>query len=81
MTVSKIASLRSQHLHLHASAGVTLDGWLKIFEDGQLFESGLLTEIKKIGVVSVYLDGINFRSFIRGEQFVHAQFGSAEGIQ
>src|SRR5678815_4131681 len=54
---------------------------LKIFENGQLFESSLLTEVDHKGVESAFLSGIQFRSSIRGEQFIHTDFCASEGIQ
>src|SRR5690349_16376175 len=54
---------------------------LKILENRQLSESGLLTEVEHEGVESAFLKGIQFRSSIKGEQFIHAEFCASEGIQ
>ena len=60
---------------------MTLNSRLIIFENGQLFETGLFGEIQDKGVESDFFGGINFRSAVRGEQFVYAEFAPAEGVQ
>ena len=54
---------------------------LVTFKCGQLFESSLLAEIEHISVESAFFNRIQFRSMIRSEQFIDAQFCPPESVQ